>query len=156
MKRPLTVMGVFLVLIQVSANRGDARSAQRSTEPQSVTAAARISFRRDVAPVLATSCTTASCHGGGSRPPVLDAHADAARMRAALVGVASDQRPDRHYVEPGVPQNSYLVQKIEGRLIDGECADHDCGVPMPRDNPSLSADARAMIRTWIAQGAQDN
>ena len=81
---------------------------------------------------------------------------DATAMRAALVGVPSEDRPDRAYVEPGAPEASYLVQKIEGRLVDAECTEHDCGSPMPLDNPSLPPAARATIRAWIAQGARDN
>jgi hypothetical protein len=115
-----------------------------------------VSFRRDVAPVITTSCTTSSCHGGGSRPPVLEPHGGPAALRAALVGVASEQRPSRFYVRPGDPGASYLMQKLEGHLNDAECIDHDCGLAMPMDNPSLSAEARDKVRTWISQGALDN
>jgi len=147
MRTPLPIaIGAFLALVLFGANGEDARSAPT----------ARVSFRRDVAPVLAGSCTTRSCHGGGSRPPVLGAPGDAAKLRAALVGVASEQRPDRAYIEPGHPDASYLLQKLDGHLVDSECADNDCGAPMPLDNPSLSADARAKIRAWIAQGAPNN
>ena len=150
--RPMAI-GALLALAQLLASGGDARS---SSVPERATAAGQVSFRRDVLPVLATSCATVSCHGGGSRPPVLATRGGASRVRAALVGVASGDRPDHAYVEPGAPDASYLVQKIEGRLVDAECTEHDCGSPMPLDNPSLPAGARATIRAWIAQGARDN
>jgi hypothetical protein len=148
--RPVAV-GALLALVLLVSSGGGARTAAATTSE-----AGRVSFRRDVAPVLAQSCSTSSCHGGGSRPPVFDARADLAKMRAALVGVASEERPDHAYVTPGAPQASYLVQKIDEDLVDAECADHDCGSPMPLDNPSLPESARAKIRTWIAQGARDN
>ncbi len=144
--------GVLAALLQLVASGGDARSSSAHATPN----AGDVSFRRDIAPILTTSCATKSCHGGGSRPPVLAARDGAAKMRAALVGARSEDRPDRAYVEPGAPEASYLLQKIEGRLVDAECTDHDCGSPMPLDNPPLSADARATVRRWIAQGARDN
>jgi hypothetical protein len=145
------VVGAFVAGLLLVAGAGEARDAAATTSD-----AGRVSFRRDVAPVLATSCATRSCHGGGSRPPVLGAHMSASTMRAALVGVASEDRPDHAYVEPGAPDASYLVQKVEGRLVDAECTEHDCGEPMPLDNPSLSAEAIAKIRAWVADGARDN
>jgi hypothetical protein len=144
--RPLAA-GVLFALAQLLAGGGDAKSSSAS---------GGVSFRRDVAPLLATSCATASCHGGGSRPPVLVARDGASKMRAALVGVPSGDRPDRAYVQPGVPEGSYLLQKIDGRLVDAECTEHDCGSPMPLDNPSLPAADRDTIRAWVAQGARDN
>ena len=146
MKLHLPIAIVALVgLLAVAANAGGAKAGAPS-----------VSFRRDVAPVITTSCTTSSCHGGGSRPPVLVPQASPAALRAALVGVASEQRPSRSYVRPGDPGASYLMQKLEGHLNDAECIDHDCGAAMPMDNPSLSADARDKVRTWISQGALDN
>ena len=156
MKRALPLISGLLAFVALSAQGGDSRRGPQLTEAQAAPGAGQVSFRRDIAPVLVTSCSTRSCHGGGSRPPVLDPHADAASLRAALVGVASEQRPERDYVRPGDPQASYVVQKLEGCLVDEECADADCGEPMPLKNPPLSAELRATIRAWIAQGASDN
>jgi hypothetical protein len=114
------------------------------------------SFRGDVAPLLVASCAARSCHGGGAHPPDLDPHADPAALRRALLDVASEERPQRAYVTPGAPQESYLVDKIEGRLNDAECTDHDCGERMPARNPALSAAARTAVLAWIADGAKDN
>src|SRR5580658_9257910 len=121
--------GVCFALVLASG--GEAGVARGSGTPgATVPGDARVvSFRRDVAPLLVTSCATRSCHGGGSRPPVLDARDGVKKLRVALVGVASEERPGRAYVHPGNPEASYLVQKIEGHLNDAECADQDCGEP---------------------------
>jgi hypothetical protein len=172
MKSPLPLAaGAVLALVYLLANGSDARSSRApgGDEATGAEAAANgvlaanaanarsvVSFRNEVAPVLAGSCATRSCHGGGSLPPVLGRHASAEKLRAALVGVASEERPTRTYIAPGAPEASYLLQKVDGHLVDAECVDHDCGSPMPMDNPSLSADARAKIRAWVAQGALDN
>jgi hypothetical protein len=156
--RPL-VFGAVLVLVQLLAG-ADASSSGGGVEPTGSLSAASsarpVSFRRDVAPVLAVSCTTVSCHGGGSRPPVLPTSGDFREMRGALVGVASEDRPGFAYVQPGDPDASYVVQKLEGQLIDGQCTEHDCGARMPLDNPPLAPEDLAAVRSWIAQGALDN
>jgi len=77
-------------------------------------------------------------------------------MRVALVGVSSEQRPDRAYVKPGDPAASYLVDKLAGALSNAQCVHGDCGRPMPSRSPPLPESAQAMIRSWIADGAKDN
>ncbi|MEO8796892.1 MAG: hypothetical protein ABI551_03330, partial [Polyangiaceae bacterium] len=114
-----------------------------------------VSFRRDVAPVLTTSCSTRSCHGG-MRSPMLGAKDDAAKLRASLLTEASDEQRVLPFVRPGAPDKSWLVAKVEGHLEGHDCVDHDCGDAMPLDNPSLSPENIRTIRSWIAQGAQDN
>jgi hypothetical protein len=115
-----------------------------------------VSFRRDVAPVLVTSCSMASCHGAGLHPPEIDSDVDAASLRRALLAGASEERPDRVYVRAGDPGQSYLIDKVDGRLKDAECVDHDCGARMPARSPALSDRARGALAAWIAQGAKDD
>jgi hypothetical protein len=115
-----------------------------------------VSFKKDVAPILAVSCSTVSCHGGGLHSPDLDPRADASKVRRALVGVASEERNGRAYVKPRDARASWLLDKVDGRLVDAECVDHDCGVRMPARNAPLSDAQRTLIRAWIDQGAQDN
>jgi hypothetical protein len=139
MKRTLPL--AIFALIQIGASGS-------ATPPQA-------SFRRDVAPVLTTSCSTRSCHGG-MRPPLLGAHDDPRALRESLIGVASEERPEHRYVRIGHPEESYLMEKIDGHLSASTCVDHDCGDQMPLDNPPLSPESREAIRAWIEQGAADN
>ena len=62
-----------------------------------------------------------------------------------LVGVASSQVPELNRVEPGDPDNSYLVQKLEGTAAQG--------VQMPFGGPPLDQALIDDIRQWIADGA---
>ena len=69
---------------------------------------------------------------------------------AALVGVASRQKPGAILVVPGDPDGSYLVQKLEGRsdIIQ---------LRMPRNGPPyLTPGQMTVIRRWIANGAPNN
>jgi hypothetical protein len=72
----------------------------------------------------------------------------AANSFAALVNVASLQvNLDR--VEPGDPDNSYLIRKLEG-------AAGIVGTRMPQGGPFLDQATVDMIRQWISDGALNN
>lgn len=96
------------------------------------------------ATVFSPSC--AGCHNGtgGSLPGVMDL-SDAAASFAALVNVASIQQPGLDRVEPGDPDASYLVRKLEGGPgIDGD--------RMPQGG-SLDQATIDVLRQWIEDGA---
>lgn len=94
--------------------------------------------------VLTPNCT--GCHVGAGAPQGL--RLDAGNSYALLVNVASTQVPSLLRVSPGDPQNSYLVQKIEGRAAVGG------RMPLGRNPlPQASID---LVRSWIAGGAQMN
>jgi hypothetical protein len=63
-----------------------------------------------------------------------------------LVNVPSNQMPSLDRVEPGDPDNSYLVWKIEGRT-------GITGSRMPLGGPFLSQETIDLIRSWISAGA---
>ena len=84
------------------------------------------------------------CHIGASAPEGLQL--DAAHSYNLLVGVPSAERPDLLRVNPGNPDASYMVQKIEGApgIIGGQ-------MPlMETPLPQATIDA---IRQWITNGA---
>jgi hypothetical protein len=64
----------------------------------------------------------------------------------SLVGVSSLQVPELSRVEAGDPDNSYLVQKLEGTA--------DEGAQMPAGGPPLDQAVIDDIRQWIADGAE--
>ena len=71
---------------------------------------------------------------------------DAANSYALLVNVASAEVPGLLRVNPGNPNASYLVQKIEGTAA--------VGVRMPANGPPyLPQDRIDLVRRWIAAGA---
>ncbi len=91
--------------------------------------------------VFTPICT--ACHVGGAAPQGL--RLDAANSYAMLVGVSSVEVPSIRRVEPGRPDDSYIIQKLEGHAAVGE--------RMPFGGPYLSVDTIALIRGWIASGA---
>jgi methionine-rich copper-binding protein CopC len=91
--------------------------------------------------VFTPICTV--CHAGGSAPQGL--RLDATNSYALLVGVPSTEVPAILRVKPGDPDNSYLIQKLEGHA--------SVGAQMPFGGPPLAAEALAVIRQWILDGA---
>jgi hypothetical protein len=81
----------------------------------------------------------ASCHNGvgAALPGVLNLSSETASL-ASLVNVASIQDPAIDRVEPGQPDNSYLVHKIDGTAAS----------QMPPSGPLPQAEIDA-IRQWI-------
>ena len=66
--------------------------------------------------VFTPVCTV--CDAGGAAP--LGLKLDEANAYAMLVGISSEQVPELLRVNPGDPDNSYLVQKIEGTAAVGD------------------------------------
>ncbi len=106
---------------------------------------ASVSFASQVAPVLDAYCTNAGCHVGTRAKEGLDL--TPAKAYAELVEVKAAQCNDgRLLVEPGAPEQSYLMQKMLGVSMCSGSQMPKAGVSIPqRDLEALSA--------WICQGA---
>jgi len=99
-------------------------------QPDSQVAA--VSFATQVAPLFAANCT--SCHGTEEQEAGLQLHTYEAVMKGSEYGTV---------IEAGDPDNSLLLDMISA----GE---------MPQDADALSDDDVDMVRSWIADGAQNN
>jgi len=99
------------------------------------------SFSSIQANVFTPRCT--GCHAGSGAPAGL--RLDAANSYALLVGVASAEVPSLQRINPGRADDSYLIQKLEGRAA--------VGVRMPFGGPYLDDATVAVIKQWIAAGA---
>jgi hypothetical protein len=84
------------------------------------------------------------CHIGASAPEGLQL--DAAHSYNLLVGVPSVEEPNLLRVNPGNPDQSYMVLKIEG-------ASGIEGGQMPLGETPLPQDTINAIRQWISNGA---
>jgi cytochrome c5 len=83
------------------------------------------------------------CHTGATAPRGL--RLDPANSFALLVGVPSGQQPALQRVDPGDPDNSYLIQKLEGTAASGG--------RMPLGLPALPQSDIDVVRQWITDGA---
>lgn len=87
------------------------------------------------------------CHVGAAAP--LGLVLDTAATIDMLVNIPSAEVPDLFRVEPGNPDDSYLVRKLQG-------GPDIVGSQMPLGGPPLDQDMIDMVREWILAGALDN
>lgn len=108
-----------------------ASTVQRAASP-AVVSAGPVSYASQIAPLFAEQCT--SCHGEEEPEAGLALHTYEAVMKGSEYGTV---------IEAGNPDDSLLLDMIAA----GE---------MPQEDDALSADQVALVRSWIAAGANDN
>jgi hypothetical protein len=117
-----------------------------------------VDFRRDVLPIVRSSCSASTCHASGAHAPALGAAEDAEQVyRRLMTGV----RPEGGegwtsgvYVHPGRARTSPLIRAIRGR---------DTARPWDEDAPRRSVPACGaslddpdwrILAEWIDLGAR--
>jgi hypothetical protein len=103
-------------------------------------------FSEIQAEVFTPTCAVSGCHTGAAAPQGL--RLDDANSYGLLVDVASTEVPSILRVAPGDPDNSYLIQKLEGTASVGE--------QMPLGGTPLPQASIDVIRQWIIDGALDD
>jgi len=99
--------------------------------------------------IFDTHCALSGCHIGGSSSLPGSLNLRAGEAYSNIVGVSSVEQPALRRIDPGNPDNSYLVHKIQGEPgISGS--------RMPFGRPALSQEQIDLIREWVANGAMDN
>jgi len=97
--------------------------------------------------ILSTNCALSGCHAGPN--PQQGMNLSAGETHDNVVNVPSNERPELDRVEPGNPDRSYLIHKIEGRSSI-------VGQRMPLGREPLSQEEINVLREWIANGAPEN
>ena len=104
--------------------------------------------------VFGAICTNCHVPGGAGEFMLLDSEANS---YDSLVNVQAIEQPIfptlLMRVAPGDPAMSYLVWKIEGQGPNGELIQGD-RMPPPSEADALPAETIALIKQWIADGAQ--
>lgn len=113
-------------------------AGEEAPAPEPVAAFADVQAR-----IFDRNCATSGCHAGSSPAQGMNLSAGVARRN--IVGVASRQQPSLLRIDPGDPDNSYLVQKVEGRAASGS--------RMPLGRSALSPELIQLLRDWVAAGA---
>jgi len=103
-------------------------------------------FSEIQAALFTPSCATIGCHSGAGADAGLNLEAGSSYMN--LIGIASSQDPGTQRVNPGNPDMSYLITKLEGPGV--------MGGPMPPTGGPVPQPDIDVIRQWITQGAIDD
>lgn len=93
--------------------------------------------------IFGAICT--NCHTGANAPRGLRLDSEE-NSYAFLVSHSADEIPTLMRVNPGKPDESYLIKKVEG-------AADIVGARMPLGGPYLSQEQIDQLRSWIANGA---
>jgi hypothetical protein len=130
------------LLLLAGCGAGSGEGLDSGGRPISGPPVANSDFQEIQDTIFTPICT--ACHVGANAPQGL--RLDAANSYAMLVNVASAEVPGTLRVNPGNPDASYIVQKIQGTAA--------VGVRMPANGPPyLSQDRIDLVRRWISAGA---
>jgi hypothetical protein len=118
-----------------------------------------LSFVADIFPIFSANCAFKPCHGSpdAASNQGLYLGGSAGDTARALVGVPTRELPSMNFVTPGVPDDSYVMHKLDWDQcqFDSMCTGGSCGANMPLGGAQLPLIERDAIRRWIAQGAKN-
>jgi len=138
-----------MVLLMLGAAWGCGDSGVDPSPPLPPPPQGAISSFQGVQSIFTRSCAFSSCHSGPAPRAGLDLGPD--RFRGNIVRVASTQVPGLFRVDPGRPDSSYLVLKLEG--LAGAVG--GIGTQMPLGGQLTRAQIDS-VRAWVAAGAPDH
>lgn len=132
---------------------------------------AAVTFSAKVLPIFQRSCgVSSSCHQNET-PPSPAQHYFGPKMGTATtpaqittifmqsVGVASTDNPDMKIIDPGKPETSFIMYKLDDEVKCSKltcAAKNECLGSMPQGAAILSQADRDTIRSWIKNGALNN
>ena len=111
-----------------------------------------VSFAQDVQPFFTGSCALGGCHSNPAQPSEKPMLLTTGQAYDAIVGVASAELPSMQRIQPGQPDQSYLIHKLQGTHQQAGGS----GDRMPQGAAPASAATIAMIRRWVTEGAARN
>lgn len=117
----------------------DAASGAQPAEARAVPE--KVDFNFHVKPILSDRCF--KCHG----PDENTREAGLALHDKELAFAALGDNRDRYAIIPGDPENSALIQRIYAENADDI-------MPPPESNLHLSEYEKAVLKTWVEQGAE--
>ena len=118
-------------------------------------AMATVHLSTNVQPILDRSCALSGCHTGAV--PAQGQDLSAGHTVSSSVCVKSTEIPRLYRIKPGKPDDSYLVQKIEGTPgIAGLQEPPGCPGTALNGAQCPSVEDITVIRQWITEGALNN
>jgi hypothetical protein len=128
---------------RVTVTDGNSSSLNFSTSPITAT----VSFATDVMGVFNAYCN--NCHTAGGAPAQLNLDPGAAY--ANTVNVPATELNSMNRIEPGDPDNSYLINKLQNTHVS--VGGSGSFMPPSGTLPQATID---LMRTWVTEGALNN
>jgi hypothetical protein len=126
--------------LPTSSSKGNSSASSSSASENAVTLA---QLQQNIFGAICTNC-----HTGANAPRGLRLDSEE-NSYAFLVNRSADEIPTLMRVNPGKPDDSYLIKKLEGSA-------DIVGARMPLGGPYLSQEQIDQVRSWIANGAPRN
>jgi hypothetical protein len=133
----------MLVLALAACGAGSGEGLDQNGRPIGGTLPPAATFPSIQVNVFTPVCAALGCHGGASAQQGL--RLDAGFSYGNLLNIASPRDATLIRVIPGDPDNSFIIQKLEGTQT--------LGARMPDGGPYLQQSQIDLIRQWIAAGA---
>jgi len=162
--RSLLLLGLVVAGASSSIACSDAPepSSASSSSSGSASSGSPVSFKDDVAPLLATNCALAACHSSKESNLNFYITYEPAQIYAELMK-ASPTCSSSKFVVPGKPDESMVMLKMdnEQEKLPESCtsarrSEMPPGDPPKSGNALMAKKDRDLVRRWIAQGAKDN
>ena len=146
--------GVVLTLLSLAACAGNGEGLDANGQPLAAGSTGSLpplsdDFASIQANIFTPICSV--CHNAAAARRKVCAF-DAADSYNLLVGVPSTEVPSLLRVKPGDPDNSYIIQKLEGHAAVGAQMPDGC----PSTQPCLTTSTIAFIRQWITDGKRND
>ncbi|MDO8520239.1 MAG: c-type cytochrome domain-containing protein [Deltaproteobacteria bacterium] len=132
----------ILILMPLISCGGSSSSDDEENDDDAADDATLSAIQDDI---FTPTCAVSGCHSSVSAQEGLSLASG--ESFSSLVNVDSAQDSSLKLVEPGDPDNSYLIHKLEGT---------GSGSQMPRGGSALSDEDMDRIRDWITNGAENN
>lgn len=140
---------VSVAMVEMDVNVTESHDAGALTD----VCPAPVSFASDIQPIFTANCAFAGCHGNtNTQPTGKPMELTAGQAYANIVSVSAFELAAMNRIEPGDPDDSYLIHKIQGT----QASVGGSGSQMPLGGTPLDAATIQLIRMWVEQGANDN
>jgi hypothetical protein len=126
----LSLLPLAALVVGLVSARADNPPAPATPAPSG-----KLEYNRDIRPILAENCF--ACHG-----------TDSAARKAGLRLDQRDSAIDKGAIEPGKPDKSELVERINLPEDDKQA------MPPAKSHKTLKPEQKETLKRWIAQGAE--
>ena len=137
-------------------------SGSSSSSGSSGNNAAPVSFKDDVAPLLATNCALAACHSSKESNLNFYITYEPAQIYEELMKTSPTCSSSK-FIVPGKPEESMVMLKMDNEQdkLPESCtsarrSEMPPGDPPKSGNALMDKKDRDVVRNWIKQGAKDN